>query len=72
MGRVVVLTGMIKDIVRKLKKKKKSSSGHDGLCAWDLELGTGLLFEHLALLFQTLFFSGVVPDNLCIGVIAPI
>ena len=61
---------MIKDIVRKLKKK--ASSGYDGLCVQYLELGSALLFEHLAFLFQMIICSRVVPDDLCIGVIIPI
>ena len=52
--------------------EEKLSSGYDGLCARHLELGSALLFENLALLFQMIFCSGVVPDNLCIGVITPI
>ena len=47
MGRDVFLSCMIKDIARKLKKK--SSSGYDGLCVRQLELGSALLFEHLVL-----------------------
>ena len=56
----------------KLKKKKKKSKGIDGISGTHLSFVSNLLLEHLSLLFQMIFVTGIVPDSFGVGLVHPI
>ena len=55
-----------------LKLRKKTSRGADSICAKHLEFGSCVLVEHLSLLYQMIFVTGIVPNLFSTGLISPI
>ena len=55
----------------KLKKREKSK-GINGISGTHLSFASNLLLEHLFLLFQMIFVTGIVPGSFGVGLVHPI
>ena len=66
----VVTQSMVISAIMKLKKK--FSKGTDGICGAALDFSSDLLIDHLSLLYQMIFSSGIVPKSFCEGKLIPV
>ena len=66
----VVTRSMVISAIMKLKKK--FSKGTDGICGAALDFSSDLLIDHLSLLYQMIFSSGIVPKSFCEGKLIPV
>ena len=68
---VLVTASLMRSKIVRLKKKKKSKD-IDGISGTHLSFARNLLLQHLSLLFQMIFVTGIVPDSFGVRLVHPI